>query len=131
MAPCYLFLASSSNVELVYTILKGITQFGYLTLCDPHQVKRKLPNLKTEEGPDSTTLTLTKIKIKDSKEWQIESRKLEQNTWTKRTTSVIDFKDNDEQTIVLNTRVTVTFHMIKHFTHLYRKWGIDDFANFY
>ena len=35
MSPMYVFLASSLNVELVYSILKGITQFGYLTLCEP------------------------------------------------------------------------------------------------
>jgi len=34
MQPLFLFLASSFNVELVYCILKGITQFGYVTLCD-------------------------------------------------------------------------------------------------
>jgi hypothetical protein len=33
MAPLFLFLASSFNVELVYMILKGITQFSYTT-CD-------------------------------------------------------------------------------------------------
>lgn len=31
MAPLFFFLASSFNVELVYIILKGITQFSYLT----------------------------------------------------------------------------------------------------
>ena len=30
MAPLYLFLASSLNVELVYIILTSITQFAYL-----------------------------------------------------------------------------------------------------
>lgn len=30
MAPLFLFLASSFNVELVYIILKGITQFSYV-----------------------------------------------------------------------------------------------------
>ena len=30
MAPLFLFLASSFNVELVYVILKGITQFSYV-----------------------------------------------------------------------------------------------------
>jgi hypothetical protein len=30
MPPLTLFLASSFNVELVYIILKGITQFGYI-----------------------------------------------------------------------------------------------------
>lgn len=30
LAPLFLFLASSFNVELVYVILKGITQFSYV-----------------------------------------------------------------------------------------------------
>jgi hypothetical protein len=30
MTPLFLFLASSFNTELVYVILKGITQFSYL-----------------------------------------------------------------------------------------------------
>jgi len=30
MPPLFFFLASSFNVELVYIILKGITQFSYL-----------------------------------------------------------------------------------------------------
>lgn len=30
MTPLFLFLASSFNVELVYVILKGITQFSYI-----------------------------------------------------------------------------------------------------
>lgn len=45
MAPVFLFLASSLNVELVYSILKGITQFGYLTLCDPKKVEDKLKKM--------------------------------------------------------------------------------------
>lgn len=34
LAPLFLFLASSFNVELVYVILKGITQFAYLKRND-------------------------------------------------------------------------------------------------
>ena len=45
MAPMFLFLASSLNVELVYSILKGITQFGYITLCNPQDVKQKLEKM--------------------------------------------------------------------------------------
>lgn len=30
MTPMFIFLASSFNVELVYIILKGVTQFSYL-----------------------------------------------------------------------------------------------------
>ena len=41
----FLFLASSFNVELVYSILKGITQFGYITLCEPNNVQEKLSKM--------------------------------------------------------------------------------------
>ena len=34
MAPLYLFLASSLNVELVYLILTSVTQFAYLRKDD-------------------------------------------------------------------------------------------------
>jgi hypothetical protein len=45
MKPMFLFLASSFNVELVYSILKGITQFGYITLCEPSSVQEKLSKM--------------------------------------------------------------------------------------
>lgn len=45
MKPMFLFLASSFNVELVYSILKGITQFGYITLCEPNSVQEKLSKM--------------------------------------------------------------------------------------
>ena len=41
MAPLFLFLASSFNVELVYVILKGITQFSYVV-----QDKNPSPKIK-------------------------------------------------------------------------------------
>jgi hypothetical protein len=46
-APVFLFLASSLNVELVNSILKGVTQFGYLTLADQtkEDVKRKVSKM--------------------------------------------------------------------------------------
>lgn len=48
LAPAFLFLASSLNVELVYCILKGITQFGYLTLTgpEPSVVRQKLAKMQ-------------------------------------------------------------------------------------
>lgn len=44
MAPLFLFLASSFNVELVYVILKGITQFSYLNMppTNDEKINRKL-----------------------------------------------------------------------------------------
>jgi len=43
LAPLLVFLASSFNVELVYIILKCITQFSYVIADDGHDevVKRK------------------------------------------------------------------------------------------
>lgn len=69
MQPLFLFLASSFNVELVYVILKGITQFGYLARNDEKSWK-KINRLDfVKEGADMV-LTLKQIKIKDFKKWQ-------------------------------------------------------------
>ena len=62
----FYFLASSFNVELVYVILKGITQFSYLVFdrdCD--QLRKAKLNLIQNEQDGSATLTLNKIKIKN------------------------------------------------------------------
>jgi hypothetical protein len=63
-------LASSLNVELVYSILKGITQFGYLTLCEPEKYRHKLDKMQVQQDTDSLKITLSKIKIKNSKNWE-------------------------------------------------------------
>lgn len=76
------------------------------------------------------TLTLTKIKIKDSRDWENSAaHSYEQNEWAKaHSPPIIDnFEDsNEDDTIIINARVTVTFHMIKYFKNLYSIWGIDD-----
>jgi hypothetical protein len=72
-APVFLFLASSLNVELVYSILKGITQFGYLTLCDPLKVAHKLKKMNINETEEDLQITLYKIKIKGSRTWEYKS----------------------------------------------------------
>jgi len=69
MAPLFFFLASSLNVELVYSILKGITQFGYLTLCDPKDIKEKLSRMETENTTDGFKNIINRIKIKDCNNW--------------------------------------------------------------
>jgi len=69
MAPLFFFLASSLNVELVYSILKGITQFGYLTLCDPKDIKEKLSRMETENTIDGFKIIINRIKIKDCNNW--------------------------------------------------------------
>ena len=65
----YLYLASSLNVELVFSILKGITKFGYVTLCDPELVQDKLSKLHKEVHNEDMTLTLFKIKIMNKQNW--------------------------------------------------------------
>ena len=78
MAPLYLFLASSLNVELVYIILKGISKFAevktdrnggsfafedercssYLS-CDQE-------NVRLEENGEDSTLVFDHIQIEDA-----------------------------------------------------------------
>ena len=72
MAPLFFFLASSFNVELVYIILKGITQFSYLTCHDGKDElsKKKMQKLNlVNELDGSKTLTMNQVKIKDFNSW--------------------------------------------------------------
>ena len=75
MKPMFLFLASSFNVELVYSILKGITQFGYITLCEPDSVQEKLSKMQIKVGEEKTELTFFEIKIKNFNNWNQTSYK--------------------------------------------------------
>jgi hypothetical protein len=55
---------------LVYSILKGVTQFCYLTLEEDSTVAQaKLKNNQVEKLADGTRLTIFKIKIKNSRNW--------------------------------------------------------------
>ena len=52
MAPLFLFLASSFNVELVYIILKSITQFSYIgreDMLTNEKIRNKLEKLNLQE----------------------------------------------------------------------------------
>ncbi len=83
MAPLMMFLASSFNIELVYVILKGITQFSYLT-CDNGKddyIKEKAGKLSlVSEANGSKTLTLSEIKIKNFDRWSsVKTKDVEEN----------------------------------------------------
>lgn len=77
--PLFLFLASSLNVELVYTILKGVTSFSYLgevlrsrepTEPLDEKIKAKADKIhyeKNEKG--DVVIRYDKIKIKDIDKW--------------------------------------------------------------
>ena len=72
MAPLFLFLASSFNVELVYVILKGITQFSYFSNKgdenDP-KAKLKIEKLRFSREYGNLTIYMDHIKIKDFDKW--------------------------------------------------------------
>ena len=74
--PLFFELASSLNVELVYIILKSITQFAYISICSEFDNDEELGKKKQVETIDidsdtgDATLTLNKIKIKNSGSWQ-------------------------------------------------------------
>ena len=71
MAPMFVFLSSSLNVELVYSILKGVTSFGYITLMeDFHSVKaKKIERIAPTVIGDGIRITIRRIKIKDKRNW--------------------------------------------------------------
>lgn len=115
LAPTYMFLASSLNVELVYSILKGMTQFCYLTLEENATVSQaKLKNNQVERLADGTKLTFFKIKIKNSKNWgETSYQEFLQDNWVRsRRAAVVPAM---QDTLTIEQRVSVTFHMIDHF----------------
>lgn len=135
----YVFLASSLNVELVYSILKGVTQFGYLTLCEPDEVSAKLKKMQKVTVNGDTTLTFFEIKIKNSQVWNKNSyQDFMQDTWAKnrqttmrQTAMTSSVSEGKQEMLVLKMKVSVTFHMMERFKRLFELWGINDFANFY
>ena len=69
----FLFLASSFNVELVYVILKGITQFSYLiqskTQRNSVRAEGKKSGMELVYEDGNVTVVLNQIKIKDFDKW--------------------------------------------------------------
>ena len=78
MAPLFYFLASSLNVELVYIILKSVTQFVNINpMSDSYspginkkiKINKRYSNCYSEGGNNHVTLELSKIKIKNYSNW--------------------------------------------------------------
>jgi hypothetical protein len=99
------FLASSFNVELVYIILKCITQFSYVVCEDgtDEVASRKRDRLRftTNEREGSATLTLQKVKIKNYRDWDL--------------THTTAFSQDKNDILQINQEIKVTYHGIKHF----------------
>ena len=76
--PMFYELASSLNVELVYVILKSITQFAYVKaasnghaeLSREANKKKIAPRLEIDTSTGDAKLHLTQIKVKNSSTWQ-------------------------------------------------------------
>ena len=130
LSPLYLFLASSLNFELVYSILKGITQFSYITLADPELAKPKLAKMQIEKTQDDTQLTLFEIKVKNTRHWGAASYQQFMHSDLTNAPKVAANEANADL-LVLKQQVKITFHMIDHFKKLYALWGINNFADFY
>ena len=74
LKPLYVFLTSALNVELVYVILQGITQFTLLNfikngLTKDQQKRFEEMEYKVEKGGD-TTILIRSFLIKDISSWQ-------------------------------------------------------------
>lgn len=73
MKPLMLFLSSSLNTELVYTILHGITKFTLLNYMRNEFSKEQMQQFKAMEYRvdqfGDTTITLRKIKIENIERW--------------------------------------------------------------
>ena len=73
MSPLMLFMTSSLNVEMVYTILYGICQFTLLNnmkmaFCHEKMKRFKKMEYRVDQHGD-TTITIRKIKIKNIEKW--------------------------------------------------------------
>ena len=71
MKPLFMELSSSLNVELVYIILKSITQFAYLGASTDTEISqaKKVATLERDGETGDASLRLSQIKVKNSGEW--------------------------------------------------------------
>lgn len=71
MAPLYLFLASSLNVELVYIILTSISKFSNLSSDKLGKSFLRNSGLDTKliETESDSTLIFSKIEVRDATRW--------------------------------------------------------------
>jgi hypothetical protein len=101
----FVFLSSSLNVELVYSILKGVTSFGYIMLLEADNpiASRKIKQMALTGVDDGMRITINKIKIKDEKLWdQTSYQDFLQENWVKSTDSKAVRKiKNEDKTIVV------------------------------
>ena len=108
--PLFFQLTSSLNVELVYVILKSITQFAYYQKQDDGdasgrtQSKKKLDTLKLDQSTGDAQLSISKIKVKNQALWQTGGHR----------PSMIG-STPQEETLVIDSNVKVTYYRMLSF----------------
>lgn len=126
MAPMFLFLASSFNVELVYVILKGITQFSYLiqerTQRNSIRAKEKMSRIELVYENGDVTVVLNQIKIKDFDKWSRMKTDEEVQQLTKENLNDLQRTEpisHDANILKMNERVTITYHKMDLFMEMF------------
>jgi len=128
MAPMFLFLASSFNVELVYVILKGITQFSYLiqerTQRNSIRAGEKKSRMELVYEDGNVTVVLNQIKIKDFDKWSRMKTDEEVQQLTKENLNDLQKTEqisHDANVLKMNERVTITYHKMDLFMEMFPK----------
>ena len=129
MAPLFYFLASSLNVELVYIILKSLTQFVAIDPNTREFTSTKVQKVKIIDNgtSDDVTLELSKIKIKNYSDWAPSSgTDLFQNQYLGLLLDEEERKSvHQEDRLEINLKVQVTFYQMglfmKTFSDFYRQ----------
>lgn len=126
MAPMFLFLASSFNVELVYVILKGITQFSYLiqerTQRNSIRAGQKKSRMELVYEDGNVTVVLNQIKIKDFDKWSRMKTDEEVQKLTKENLNDLQKPEqisHDANVLKMNERVTITYHKMDLFMEMF------------
>jgi len=122
----FLFLASSFNVELVYVILKGITQFSYLiqerTQRNSIRAGEKKSRMELVYKDGNVTVVLNQIKIKDFDKWSRMKTDEEVQQLTKENLNDLQKTEqisHDANVLKMNERVTITYHKMDLFMEMF------------
>ena len=122
----FLFLASSFNVELVYVILKGITQFSYLiqerTQRNSIRAGEKKSRMELVYEDGNVTVVLNQIKIKDFDKWSRMKTDEEVQQLTKENLNDLQRTEkisHDANVLKMNERVTITYHKMDLFMEIF------------
>lgn len=119
MAPLFLFLTSALNVEMVYVILQGISQFALLNFVKDGLTRNQLKRFQEMEyyvkkGGD-ITVVLRQYEIKDAHKWSKTSgRDLIADPGRQ-----MLLPNSSSEPQVNDTKVSITYHRLYEFAKLF------------